>query len=446
MLRDHDANEDLGNWSAAGDEHGIRCDRLHDRLKRIVKARAALDAQELECLREADRLRVWRRFGCASLVEYMERELGYSQRGAVERVRVMGAIAGLPAIEQALVQGELSFSAVREIARVATADTEGDWLQAASDKTAREVETIVAGRKRGDRPSDPVDPALHRHVVRLELSAETYALKHQVHVMLEKELGHRLDEDAVLASAFRHMLDVRSACRTGPAYQIATTICSECKRGWQDGGAKTVEMSAAAIERAACDAVRIGSLDREDLERDAAPTRERADTAGRDTQSATLAYREPPNIRVEPTKPPRATWTIPPSTRRKVLRRDHQRCAVPGCQSTRNLDLHHVEPQVGHVASNLLTLCEAHHLATHAGALTIAGDAADPTFTRIHASTYTNAALAADTAKALRTLGFTSHEVKLAVAQTMTHVGTEHLPLDHWLRIALTYCPKPTTT
>ena len=464
MLRDHDANEELGNWSGAVGEHGILCDRLHHRLKRIVKARAALDAQELECLREADRLRVWRRFGCASLVEYMERELGYSQRAAIERVRVMGAIAGLPAIEQALVQGALSFSAVREIARVATTDTEGDWLDAASDKTAREVETIVAGHKRGDRPSDPVDPALRRHVVRLELSAETYALMHQVRVMLEKELGQRLDEDAVLAAAFRHMLDVRSGCRTGPAYQIATTICSACKHGWQDGGTKTVEMSAAAIERAQCDAVHIGSLEPAEIEPDASrrsATPERPGAgSGRDAHGETggssaarpaklgLIPGERHQVQQEwqhPAKPPRATWTIPPATRRKVLRRDHQRCAVPGCTSTRNLDLHHLEAQVGHVPSNLLTLCEAHHLAAHAGALKIDGDAADATFTRTHASNYTNATLALDTSKALRTLGFSPHEVKTAMARTTTHVGSSNLPLDHWIRIALSYCPKPTT-
>src|SRR5690349_14116260 len=94
MLRQESANEVA--WSGAMDEHGLRCDRLHHRLKRIVKARAALDAQELECLREADRLRLWRRYGCASLVEYMERELGYSQRAAIERLRVIKAIADLP--------------------------------------------------------------------------------------------------------------------------------------------------------------------------------------------------------------------------------------------------------------------------------------------------------------------------------------------------------------
>jgi hypothetical protein len=54
-------------------------------LKRIVKARGALDAQECAALREAQKLVIWRAHGCASLVEYMERELGYTARAVRDR-------------------------------------------------------------------------------------------------------------------------------------------------------------------------------------------------------------------------------------------------------------------------------------------------------------------------------------------------------------------------
>src|SRR5262245_49503894 len=92
------------------DEHGAKCDRLHRKLRRIVRARAALDAEEAAALREAQELMLWRRYGCASLLEYMEREMGYSPRAAMERLRVAHAILDLPAIAEALTQGDLSFS------------------------------------------------------------------------------------------------------------------------------------------------------------------------------------------------------------------------------------------------------------------------------------------------------------------------------------------------
>jgi hypothetical protein len=74
-------------WCGSGGDADAQCVQLHRRLKRIVRARGALDAQEAEALREADRLRVWRRYGYGSLIEYMEMEMGYTPRGGA------GAIA-----------------------------------------------------------------------------------------------------------------------------------------------------------------------------------------------------------------------------------------------------------------------------------------------------------------------------------------------------------------
>src|SRR6266480_2289482 len=105
--------------------------QVHRTLKRTAKARARLDAIEAEALRAAERVRIWRRFGFASLLDYMERELGYTPRIALERLRVARAVEGLPQIAGAMYEGELSYSAVRELTRVATADTERDWLEAA---------------------------------------------------------------------------------------------------------------------------------------------------------------------------------------------------------------------------------------------------------------------------------------------------------------------------
>jgi hypothetical protein len=61
---------------------------LHERLRGIARRRAALDAEEARCLREAHDIRLWRRLGYAHMNEYFERELGYSPRVGVERLRV----------------------------------------------------------------------------------------------------------------------------------------------------------------------------------------------------------------------------------------------------------------------------------------------------------------------------------------------------------------------
>ena len=44
--------------------------------------------------------------------------------------------------------GELCWSAVRELVRVAIAETEKEWTEAAKGKTTRQVEELVAGQVR----------------------------------------------------------------------------------------------------------------------------------------------------------------------------------------------------------------------------------------------------------------------------------------------------------
>jgi hypothetical protein len=413
VLRD-ETIDGSSHWSVGRDDHAVRCDHVHRTLKRIAKARAALDAQELAALRDAQQLRLWRRYGHTSLLDYMERELGYTPRAALERLRVADAVQELPQIGEALAQGDLSFSAARELSRVATGETESEWLQAATDKNMRQVEDMISGHKKGDRPTDPADPSLRTKVLRFEVSPETFALARQVQRVLEQERGERLDDDTVMAAIYREILDARASAatpsaRTRAAYSIAVTICEQCQRGWQDGGGVTVEMSPPAIERAQCDAERIGSVDGDETAR--------------------------------------AKQEIPPTTRRKVLRRDRERCRVPGCRS-RNLDIHHIKPRAEggtHEASGLVTLCEAHHLALHAGSLSISGTAPDLVFTRHPPSAYKNATLAVETAKALHGLGFKKHEIKEAMDKARTHVGSADVTIQQWITIALGYCPRPTS-
>jgi hypothetical protein len=123
-------------------------------LRSIRRRRAALDAEEARWMREAERLEIWRPLGMVSMLDYLERVLGHAPRTAQDRLRVARALGGLPQLTSALTAGELSFSAVRELTRVATPATEASWLAAATDKTLRQIEELVADHRPGDRPED----------------------------------------------------------------------------------------------------------------------------------------------------------------------------------------------------------------------------------------------------------------------------------------------------
>jgi hypothetical protein len=312
---------------------------LHERLRGIARRRAALDAEEARCLREAHDMKLWRHLGYAHMNEYLEREIGYAPQVGVERLRIALALATLPQIEASLNDGWLSYSAVRELTRVATAETEQDWLNKALGKSLREIEVMVSGRKRGDRPEDPKNPDLVKRMLRLELTPAAFALFRQAQSAMADEHGGHLDDSALIEVLCRRALEgTGNADR--PPYQVAITQCEWCGRGWQNGAGREVEVGLDVVERARCDAELIGSLDADE--------------------------------------PERLRTTVTPRVRRQVLARDNYRCTVPGCRSARSLDLHHIEYRSEGGCNemwNLTTLCSAHHKCLHEGLLSIRGKA-----------------------------------------------------------------------
>jgi hypothetical protein len=323
-------------------------------LRNIACRRAALDVEEARWLRDAERLQIWRPLGMVSAIDYLERVLGYTPHAANERLRVARALGDLPQLESAFAQGELAFSALRELTRVATPDTEDAWRAAVAGKNVRQIEELVAGHQRGDHPDDPADPQARRYGVRFDVSAEVFARLRQVQAALADDHGGRLDDDRLITALCDAVLDTTAAgASSGRAkFQIAVTVCERCKQGWQDGAGVKVAIDAAAVERAHCDAQHIGALDAE--------------------------------------VPARATQDIPPSVARFVWRRDGGRCQTPGCRSARGLEIHHIIRRADggtHDPSNLRIQCSACHLALHRGTLGITGSRDELIVTRPNAPT-----------------------------------------------------------
>ena len=148
----------------------------HEALSVLSRRRAELDADEGRALLRAVRAGTHLHLGFATFAEYVERLFGLGRRAVEEKLRVAVALEKLPVLGLALREGALSWSAVRELSRVATAETEREWLGIARGKTAREVERFVSGLGPGDRPADPRRSEFVRHVLRFEVSAETHVL------------------------------------------------------------------------------------------------------------------------------------------------------------------------------------------------------------------------------------------------------------------------------
>src|SRR5207247_8800026 len=91
--------------------------------------------------------------------------VGLDRGAARERVRVARALGTLPRRAQALARGELSYSKVRALTRVATPETEERLLAVGKAGTAEHVERIVRGWRLVDRQAEARETA-RRHAIR----------------------------------------------------------------------------------------------------------------------------------------------------------------------------------------------------------------------------------------------------------------------------------------
>src|SRR5436309_563640 len=103
---------------------------------------------------EFDERKGYERWECRSTANWLNWHAGISVRTAREQVRVARSLLEYPRIAEALCSGRLSYSKVRAITRVVTAETEATLLDLASAVPASQIEKVVAGRKRVDALED----------------------------------------------------------------------------------------------------------------------------------------------------------------------------------------------------------------------------------------------------------------------------------------------------
>jgi len=311
---------------------------LHHRLTARARQRVSLEAEEARDLVFAEEAGIWRDHGYVSMLEYMERELHHGPHATKERLRVANELFDLPLLAERFRSGEMPYSVVREVTRVAVPENEHEWLASTEGKTARQVERMVSGLPKGAAPDARPDPKLVRHRIVLEVDGERYAKWLALRTAIDDEQGSRLDDNAVvdaIASA------PRSDGTSRPCLHAVTT-CKVCKQSSMVAAGMQTPLRESARERLLCDSVEVGDLESE---------------------------------QIVPLKP-----NIPSVTRRKVFVREGFACAVPGCRSRRHLDIHHItfRSQGGtHALSNILLTCAGHHAQVHEGLLVITGRAPD---------------------------------------------------------------------
>jgi hypothetical protein len=434
--------------------------QAHEELVRLATERAGLDCEEGRWLVRAHRSGAHLRLGYASFQEYTERLFGYGPRLTQEKLRVAKALEDLPETARDLQTGAISFSLARELTRVAIPSTEKEWLQAARGRTVREVEHLVSGHRPGSLPDDVPDSQLKRHVLRLDLSGEVFATFREAMAKIRRDAGEPLDDDAAMLLLCRQALEgPKDSGRS--SYQIALTVCESCRRAKQQGRGELIDVGPEMVEMAECDGQHIGHVDG-NVDVPDASARAHVGIHDKGNARAHVGVDDDENIRADvhddanarahvganarvhvgATGIP-ATQTIPPAMRRAVLRRDAGKCRVPGCRHAVYTDVHHIalrSEDGEHSPENLVTLCSAHHYASHNGKLIIMGAASSHLhFAHADGTPYGGAvspAVADARAKAFQALtglGYREGQVRRALARVPKSVSS----LEQLIRQAL---------
>jgi hypothetical protein len=287
----------------------------------------------------------------SDVLHYAKSRHGLGVKATRERVRIGRALRSLPAIEQAFVSGELSYSRVREVTRVATADDEQLWLEAARVLSMGELERAVAGRigaeaHASERPAEARWRTPETVELVMELPAEAWALLSRAMQGARLASEGSMSDAEALAAVAREALALQTEAETDPAHAadprraVVLYSCRHCGRSELETNAGAVELSAEAASRLGCGAKVV-------------------DLATEGWQVA-------------------RGGAIPAPVRRAVLARDRARCQNPHCGRRRYVDVHHIEPKgVGgaHSRRKCTCVCTTCHSAIHAGELRVTGDA-----------------------------------------------------------------------
>ena len=126
-----------------GDEARLSTPELEARITELAGHLNAANRRWLALIAEFDRRKGWSDGLTQSCAHWLNWKCGIDMGAAREKVRVSHALEQLPSIGAAMGRGELSYSKVRALTRVACPATEQLLLMIALHGTAHHVETIV---------------------------------------------------------------------------------------------------------------------------------------------------------------------------------------------------------------------------------------------------------------------------------------------------------------
>ena len=328
----------------------------------------------------------------ASCAEWLAWRTGRTLAAARENVRVAHALEELPLTAEVMKSGQLSYTKVRTMTRVATPETEATLLEYARSTSAARLEWLARGWKTLSRDGELTAEEVRHRSRTFSVAIDADGM-YVVRGRLEPEVGAVLMRAIEAASdALYRGEDGEARPRNGQRRADAAGLVAERalaagfgdsrvvgSGGGQGDGAGEFGRGAASGSRAEryqvivhTDAATLkerGETGRSELD----GVRVSAETSRRmacDAARVAMCHRDGEVVSVG-----RRTRTIPPHIRRALEERDRG-CRYPGCAS-RFTEAHHVKHWAdgGETSlANTVLLCRRHHRLVHEGRTRMAMD------------------------------------------------------------------------
>lgn len=335
--------------------------------------------QLLKLICDYDEKEGWGEHRLASCAHWLQWQCGTNLGTAREKVRVARALPELPKISKAFRKGQISYSKVRAMTRVATRKNEDVLLNVAKHGTAAHVEKMVRNYRRHQR-WELLEKENHRHT-RRELSWFTdedgsWVFKGRftpeqgalIRHALEKAMDQQFTEQepgmeqTLLEQSMPAKTDPESfATRQADALERVAESFLAGSSGDNSGGDRYLINIHTEPE--------VLQGDGEGTESECEERSNVSAETSRRMSCDCSAVHWHATENGEPLSIGRKSRTIPPAIRRALQRRDGG-CRFPGCSCKRFVDAHHIHHWAdgGETSmNNLVLLCRRHHRVVHEG-------------------------------------------------------------------------------
>lgn len=308
----------------------------------------------------------------------MSWKCGESLHTAREKVRVARALECLPATAAAFAAGELSYSKVRAISRVACPADEAEWVDQARSATGAELDRLVSAVARSLDVDDPRAAFDRRQFTRGDGSGGSSRLKAELPTDMAATVAAAVEviatqmiDEAVAGSDRSRREVIAERGGLGAVRADALLRMAEQALAAQPARAERGDVGRLAL---VVDSETLGRIADEPADGTCTLDGRRIDpeVARRwacDTRASLVLDHDGHGC-----DEGRETRVLNRRLRRALHRRDHGSCRFPGCGATSWLHAHHIVHWAEYGPTdlaNLVSLCGYHHSLVHEGGATV---------------------------------------------------------------------------